>query len=218
MSKIIDLTGLKFGKWTVESINGKSKDGRITWNCVCDCGRRKAVRGHDLKNGTSKSCGNCKNNSVTNESGEIKRIYSVWASIVQRCENPKSKRYSEYGGRGISMCKEWRNSFSAFEEWAISSGYDENAARGICTIDRIDNNKGYFPDNCRIVNNKIQCNNKRNNRVLEYMGEKHTIAEWSEIFEVPDYILRDRLFRLKWCIDKALETPVRKKVKWRGVN
>jgi hypothetical protein len=95
--------------------------------------------------------------------------------MKQRCGNPSHKNYSDYGGRGISVCDEWENDFQTFYEWAIASGYDENAPTGQCTIDRIDNNKGYFPENCRWVDQKTQASNRRNAHPDEFRNLKKQI-------------------------------------------
>lgn len=137
------------------------------------------------------------------------RLYRVWAGIVQRCNNPKHPRYKEYGGRGINLCKEWRNDYGTFEKWAYQNGYDDNAKRYNCTLDRIDNDKGYSPSNCRFVSNKEQCNNKRNNRNITIDGVTHTIQEWSRIYKIPDYVIRDRINKLHWDAIKAIATPRR---------
>lgn len=148
-----------------------------------------------------------------------KRLYGVWSAMIRRCENPNAKRYHDYGGRGIKMCHEWRNSFSSFETWALKNGYDETAPQGVCTIDRIYNDGDYCPENCRFVSNKRQCNNKRNNRVITCDGETRTLQEWAEFLGVQDCILRDRIFKLGWSTDRALKTPVRhcKRTKYRAV-
>lgn len=221
-STIIDLTGMRFGKLTVLEICGKSSDGRITWLCKCDCGNEKVIRGHDLKNGSSKSCGcvrsggrngghkkSGKLSSANNYTRQNDRLYRVWASIVQRCENKNSPRYADYGGRGIKMCDAWRNDFEQFKSWAINNGYDETAPRGFCTIDRVDNDGDYCPENCRWVTMKEQCNNKRNNRVLTCDGETHTLQEWAEQIGMQDFVLRDRIFKLGWSVEEAIKTPVR---------
>lgn len=141
--------------------------------------------------------------------GKAVRLYRVWANMIQRCTNPNNRRYKDYGERGIEICPEWRHDYDVFERWAISAGYDEQAEFRDCTLDRIDVNKGYSPENCRFVNNVVKCNNKRNNRVLECNGERHTIQEWARIRGVPDYLIRDRLWKLKWDVEKAIMTPVR---------
>lgn len=151
--------------------------------------------------------------------GKPKRLYSVWWAMIQRCEKPNSRRYADYGGRGVKVCPAWRNSFFSFEDWAMESGYDEDAPRGFCTLDRIDNDGDYCPENCRWATNKEQCNNKRNNRVLTCDGQSKTIQGWAEFLGIQDCILRDRIFKLGWDAEKAIKTPVRhcKRTKYRAV-
>ena len=88
------------------------------------------------------------------------RLFNVWRGMKRRCHSTSDKNYDIYGGRGIAVCDEWRNNFQAFYDWAMANGYDENAPTGQCTIDRVDNDKGYSPDNCRWVDMKVQNNNK----------------------------------------------------------
>lgn len=132
--------------------------------CKCDCGKEIKVQGRDLRNGNTKSCG-CKkseimiNNNTTHGLSD-ERLYSVWKTMIARCENPKSYAYYRYGGRGIQVCEEWKTSYDAFKKWALNSGYDENAQRGKCTIDRINNNGNYEPYNCRWVDMKTQIHNR----------------------------------------------------------
>lgn len=141
------------------------------------------------------------------ENGKQTRLYHVWSNMIQRCTNPNNKRYKDYGERGITVCDEWRHDFDAFEKWALSAGYDKNAQHKKCTIDRIDVNRGYSPDNCRFADNITQCNNKRNNRFLDCDGERHTIQEWARIQGMPDYVIRDRLWKLGWDVERAIKTP-----------
>lgn len=168
----IDLTGKRYNRLTVISFHG---DGR--WLCRCDCGNYKIINGSSLKNGNTKSCG-CihseqlaKRNSDNRKHGHTDdRLYGIWHGIKQRCCDPNRKDYKNYGGRGIKVCDEWLNDFSAFREWAIASGYDYNAKFMECTIDRIDNNGNYEPDNCHWVSMKEQTKTRRDTRVRDSRG------------------------------------------------
>ena len=151
--------------------------------------------------------GYAKRNSVT-------RLYRIWTDMRTRCNNPHSKNYEYYGKRGISVCSEW-DDFEVFQKWAYSNGYKEDAKRGECTLDRIDVNGNYKPSNCRWVNMKTQCQNRRkwgtqtHNRPLitwNYKGETHTIAEWSEITGIDGKVLRSRKHD-GWDMERILTTP-----------
>lgn len=171
MPKFIDLSGKKIGRLTVtKKVEYRdSHRPRIKWHCVCDCGNELDVFSYNLTSGHTKSCG-CLNGEMTTErntaiftkhSEANSRLYNIWHSMKSRCNNPNRKDYHLYGERGIKVCEEWEKSYPAFRDWAIENGYDENAPFGQCTIDRIDNEKGYSPDNCRWITNEEQQKNKR---------------------------------------------------------
>ena len=108
------------------------------------------------------------------------KLTSVYYDMLKRCHDPKNKGYEKYGAKGIYVCEEWRNNCSSFYKWAKDNGYKEGL-----TIDRIDNNKGYSPENCRWVDAKTQARNTRQNRFIVFNGEKHCLAEWEEIKKLP---------------------------------
>lgn len=125
------------------------------------------------------------------------RLYSIWRGIKSRCLNPNEPGYRLYGGRGITVCPEWLDG-ETFFKWALSHGYEDNL-----TIDRIDCNKGYSPDNCRWITNDEQQRNRRNNIVIEYNGEKHCLAEWARITGLGEWVIKKRLAN-GWSIEEAL--------------
>lgn len=196
MGKCIDMTGQKFGRLTVigRTENYITPKGTkfSQWICKCECGNTCTAKVSDLKYGKTKSCG-CLHNELarqrrTKHSLSGTKLYMIWKAMKQRCSNLNNKDYPNYGGRGIKVCDEWRNSFESFYSWAMSNGYSEELS-----IDRIDVNGNYEPNNCRWANATMQQNNKRNNRILEYKGETHTIAEWSRILHISRDVINKRI-------------------------
>ena len=200
----IDLTGKKFGMLKAVSIDHK-KGTRVYWNCVCECGGKRIVSNDHLQRLENTDCGctrrhkaNWKKHGMSNT-----RLYRIWSLMKERCYNSKRKEYKDYGGRGISVCKEWMDS-KIFIEWALNNGYSDEL-----TIDRIDNNKNYCPDNCRWISKAEQMNNKRSCHYITYNGETKTITQWAKDNNLTYAQLRKRLFNLNWDFETAITTPIK---------
>lgn len=214
MGKYVDLTGRRFGRLLVvspaESVYRSNGKPRRRWNCVCDCGVEKIVYGENLAQGKTQSCGCIQKERAaeirTTHGDADSRLYGVWCAMKRRCYNPNVPEYRRYGGRGIIVCDDWKNSFELFAQWAYATGYCKDAERGECTLDRIDNDGPYSPANCRWVTQREQMNNVSYNHICEYNGESHTVAEWARIYNMPYNRLLQRLIRYGYNIDKALNT------------
>lgn len=215
MGAFKDLTGMRYGELTVvcraaNKIRANGK-GRTMWRCRCSCGMEIVVPADVLTRGAQISCGCYRKKHAaemfTKHGKTNLRLYNVWSGIKSRCYNDKVYVYKFYGARGVTMCDEWKDSFEAFYDWAITNGYDADAPRGQCTIDRIDCNGNYSPENCRIVTQKQQMNNIRSNHLLEFHGETNTIAEWSRITGIDAAKIRNRIVVLGWTTERALTTP-----------
>lgn len=208
-----NLIGQKFGNLVVIERVGKNKQGNYKWSCKCNCGKETIAFGNNLKSGHTRSCGCFNKEMVTlrniknikhghaRKSKESK-IYIAWQQIIQRCINPNHKRYKDYGARGITVCKQWMK----FENFLKDMG---EAPIGY-QIDRINNNKGYYKENCHWTNSKTNNRNKRNNHLETYNGKTQCISVWANEFNIHESTLLNRLNR-GWSIKKALITPVRKK-------
>lgn len=206
MKKPIDLTGQRFGRLVVQECVGR-RCGHALWSCLCDCGNVIEVIACDLKKGHTASCGCLQRErsreSATVHGGQKTRLYEIWCAMKARCNRRTDESYKDYGGRGITVCDEWANSFEAFRKWALSNGYQNNLS-----IDRKDNDGPYCPENCRWATAKQQNNNQRSNRVITHNGESHTIAEWAELVGIKYDTLRRRLNK-GWSVERALTTETK---------
>lgn len=211
MSKFKNLTGMRFGKLTAVKIvkNCEHKCKSVIWQCKCDCGNIVNVRSSNLINGHTKSCGCIRKEIIMNRDKERaihndcnSRLYRIWHGMKNRCNNPNAYNYKNYGGRGITIRPEWEE-FIPFREWSNSNGYADNL-----TIDRIDVNGNYCPENCRWADIKTQNNNTTRNRLLTAFGETMNVAQWSEKVGIKRGVIYNRIDTYKWDVEKALTTPV----------
>lgn len=202
MSTFQDLTGQKFGRWTVIGYVGKSR-----WLCRCDCGTVKIVRATHMKSGHSKSCGCYEHEQLIRRNtthGDNKTpLHYHWLDIKKRCYNPKFKQYKDYGGRGIYVSAEWRDNFPAFRDWSLQNGYEKGLS-----IDRIDNDGPYAPWNCRWTDRITQNNNKRSNRWITANGKRQTIMQWERETGINESVIRGRLKR-GWSEQDAVTIPIK---------
>lgn len=194
----LDITGERFGRLIVVSSAGHNHRGRTQWFCHCDCGNDVKVTTGRLRSGTTRSCG-CLYRQVvgnrTRKHGESygahrrTRLYVIWTNMRQRCANPKNKSFKNYGGRGIRVCKEW-DSFESFRDWAHAHGYSDDL-----TIDRVDNEAGYSPENCRWVSRFVQANNKSNNHSITFRGISKNESQWQRFLGISAGAFRSYLRR-----------------------
>jgi hypothetical protein len=207
-----DLTGQTFkdSRWAVLSYAGKNKHGQALWLCRCSCplGTEKVIAGRILKSGGSKSCG-CLNDEVrvkrlTTHGYSRTPIYKVWTAMIQRCYNPKSQGYADYGKRGITVCERWKNSVEAFIE-------DMGERPEGTSLHRINNDGNYEPGNCKWADWEEQNRHTRQNRLIPFNGKMCCIAEVAKILGFEGRILYTRIYKLGWSIEKATSTPVRPK-------
>mgnify|MGYP001566524929 CR=1 FL=1 len=206
-----DLTGQRFGRWTVFGFAKYREKSYAYWHCVCDCGTLRAVRGKSLTGDEARSCG-CSHRDLLKKGyaprhhghahkNKVTRTYRIWQQMKARCTNPLNKKYPCYGWRGIEVCREWLTSFMAFLE-------DMGECPPNLQLDRKDTNGNYTKTNCRWTTSQQQQNNRRNNTLLTHNGETATLAEWSRITGISSSCLSTRLLYLKWTVERALTTPV----------
>ena len=189
-----DLVGKKFGKLTViKWLPTNERDPKYKnypYLCLCECGNYIQAKANALTSGNKVSCG-CYHDEYSHSTKIIHRthnssytrLYHVWQAMKDRCTNPNSTSHKNYYDKGVRVCDEWFD-FEVFKEWALDNGYDENAPQGKCTIERLDGNKGYSPDNCIWADAKVQRRNTSRTVFYEYNGEKHIITDWAKILNV----------------------------------
>lgn len=203
MPAFIDLTGREFGRFTVLRRTENNRHNQPQWLCRCSCGVEKVIRGSGLTSGQSRSCG-CLNSDVrrriciernTTHGRSKSRTYTIWVNMVQRCTNPQNPGYKKYGARGVTVADRWL----AFDNFLADMG----ECPGKLTLDRINNAKGYEPRNCRWTTQKVQQQNRTNNRLLTFANETLPITEWARRAGIHRHIISQRL-RKGWTPERAL--------------
>lgn len=205
-----NLIGKRFGRLIVIKRVNNDKWKKSQWLCLCDCKRKKIITGNSLNQQLTKSCG-CLRREITikrstkhghNNRNKISKTYHIWHQMKQRCMNPNNLDYSNYGGRGIKICKRWIKFENFLKDMSeVPEGYQ---------IDRINNNNGYYKNNCRWATPKQQARNRNNNNLKTLNGKTQCLAAWAEECNISFNTLRARLYRYGWSIEKALTTKVRR--------
>ena len=206
-----DVTGERAGRLTAIAFSGRCKKpgGNAIWLCKCDCGKFVERPWANVRRSKTPSCGCYVKDRMSNlnktHGGRNDRLYLVWMDMRRRCTDPRDSNFHNYGMRGITVCDEWQD-YAKFREWAHDNGYEDDVAHGKCTIDRIDSDQGYFPQNCRWVDMKTQANNRRNNVLIEHDGETKTVSQWAQKYGVRYGLLRRRL-AAGWNFERAIHEP-----------
>ena len=198
-----DLIGEQFGLLTVIERAENASNGNARWKCRCQCGNEVIAVGSHLKAGSVKSCGCLPTSGRLKHGGSNTVLYKKWKSMIRRCEDPSRPCYHNYGGRGIKVCPEWHD-FTNFREWFNQTCNDSNL-----TLDRIDVNGDYCPENCRWVDYITQNRNRRNNIKYEMNGEYRTLGEWCELLNLSYPAIYRRIHVTHWSFGKAISTPIR---------
>lgn len=197
MGKWKDRQGEKYSRLTaIEFVGVTENTKKAIWKFKCDCGNEIDVRFDKVKNGDYVSCGCLRNERRIKHGMRYYRIYSIWCDMKKRCNNENQSHYGDYGGRGIKVCEEWNDSFLSFYNWSIGDGYNDKL-----TIDRINVNGNYEPNNCRWVEVEVQHYNKRNTIYIDINGENKTIKELSEEFNLTYNLIYNRYRRGKRGLD-----------------
>ena len=208
MKKLDIKSGDKFGKLTVikevEPYYVCNKPRR-KFKCICECGNTKDILLYCLTSGHTTSCG-CEQKrkaSISNYKHGLSDkhpLYEVWKNMKNRCNNPNATEYSSYGGRGITICEDWSKNFISFYNWSMLNGWSPTLS-----IDRIDNNGNYCPENCRWTTSYIQRNNTTKNHYLDYNNRTYTLATLSDYLKIPYNVVRYRISRCNWSVEQLIQ-------------
>jgi len=201
----VDLTNQPFNKLTVISRSENSSGGKARWKCKCVCGNTSIVTTWQLRSGNTKSCGCIKNKGHFIHGLAHSAEYVIWSQIIQRCTNPKNQAFKNYGGRGITVCKEWKNNFATFFS---NMGHRPSSKH---TIERINNNYGYSQNNCKWATRQEQGNNSRHNNNLTLYEWTLSLSNWARFVGLKRATLSNRIHKSGWPPAKAIFTRVRHK-------
>ena len=199
MRQVIDLTGERFGRLVVLHREPNKTFGNTLWFCRCDCGNTSIAQGGTLRNGGILSCGCLHREKATTHGMEGTPTYYVWSAMKSRCDNQKNKSYPDYGGRGIKYCPQWQR----FEQFLADMGMKPDGL----SLERINNNLGYEPSNCKWATPKEQRRNTRANKYYEFRGVVKTLTAWAEEFPITVETLRSRV-NLGWSMEDVLTKPI----------
>lgn len=208
MSKFIDLTGKTFGRLTVVERAENDKWNKTQWKCKCSCGNINIVLGHSLRCGDTKSCG-CLRTEILAKGNFVHGMvyspeYNTWEKMIQRCRNPNNQAFKYYGGRGIEVCQEWKDSFLVFYNHVGKRPSPKHS------IDRIDNDGNYEPGNVKWSLRVEQANNKQNNRNITINGKTMSLFQWAHFVGMSPHTLYGRISR-NWPPEKAVFCPIKKR-------
>lgn len=199
-----DLVGMEVGILKVISWAGRDKYGGNHWLCICGCGENCTHTTASLIKGTVKSCGCKRLDWAITHGFSNTRMHSIYLAMLSRCYNPNNTSYPNYGGIGIVVCNEWRLNFLYFRSWALNNGYTK-----YLSIDRVDNNYGYFSWNCRWVTMREQARNRKTNKYFSIGEETRLFMDWCKLYNIGHPTVISRL-KHGWDFETALKTPPRK--------
>lgn len=198
MPNAVNISGERYGRLVaIAPTTRRTKNGGIIWSFRCDCGQVKELPANSVRTRLVKSCG-----CLAKPHGETgTKLHNIWCDMRERCENSKSDTKGLYCNRGITVCEEWHD-YLNFRSWALSNGYNDGL-----TIDRIDNDKGYCPDNCRWSTPREQANNKRNNRIISINGTEKPISEWCREYGISVVSVYRRVRNYHMSFVEAITIP-----------
>ena len=206
MPAALDITGQRFGRLVAVRETSDRQCGKVLWEARCDCGATVLVVAGNLRSGNTRSCGCLQRDTVvernTTHGLRAHPVYRTWVNMRDRCANPRNQKYRHYGGRGITVDPRW-DDFATF----LADVGEKPSPR--YTLDRIDNDGPYSPENCRWATQTEQTRNTRRNRVLTLRGVSRPLSAWAEVLGISYNTLHGRITRLGWSVEKALTTPVR---------